>query len=91
MDTHEAVKIGDFKKYSEAIKVAGPEFDRHVPRRGGPRSGGRIGFLEDVKMLFHQCGNSRWGPPLVDEAWHRPSARASRERNGRTCTTSSWR
>ena len=42
VDTHEAVKIGDLEKNSEAIKVAGSKFDRHVPRRGGPRRGGRI-------------------------------------------------
>ena len=36
MDNHEAVKIGDLEKNSEAIKVVGPNFDRereHFPWR----------------------------------------------------------
>ena len=37
-DNHEAIKIEDLEKNSEAIKV-GPNFDRNVPRCGPGRRG----------------------------------------------------
>ena len=42
VDNHEAVKIGDLVKNSEAIKVVGLNFDRNASRRSDLGSGGRI-------------------------------------------------
>ena len=44
MDKHEAVKIGDLEKNSEAIKVVRPKFNkRDLPERLHPGRGGRVG------------------------------------------------
>ena len=61
VDNHEAVKIGDLEIYSEAIKVVGPDVDRHFPRRGGPGRGGRIGTSKRRRRcsaLLHQHRHS---------------------------------
>ena len=71
------MKIGDLEKKSEAIKVAGPNFDRQFPRRGGPMRAGREAVVregadeptlrrEDEGMLRtqqqpHKCGGWQLG------------------------------
>ena len=42
MDNHEAVRIGELEKTSDAIQVVEPDVDRTVPRRGGRGRGERI-------------------------------------------------
>ena len=94
VDSHEAVKIGDPEKNSEAIKVVGPNFDRENISRGGPN----WHFVEVSKVLSAPSSTPpKWRPTDGDHRWTRTgtqfvksSTKASRERNGRTCTTSAW-
>ena len=95
VDNHEAVKIGDLEKNSEAIKVVGPNFDRENIFRGGPN----WHFVEVKKVLSAPSSTPpKRRPTDGDHRWTRTgtqfvksSTKASRERNGRTCTTSAWK
>ena len=76
VDNHEAEKIGDLEKNSEAIKVVGPNFDREMfpdaavrevvddlTRRRGEECVPHL-FINTIHV------SRSWEPPLVDEDWH---------------------
>ena len=99
VDNHEAVEIGDLEKTQESRLVLKPKFTTDfaevVVREGADELTVR---REDEGMLRSvidttNVGDSRVGPLLVDEDWRAvcQSTKASRDRDGRTCATSTWR
>ena len=88
VDNHEAVNIGDFEKNLSAIKVVGPDFSKEIFPDAAVWEGvdewtlrrGEEGFLRSFSNTPNRGGQQM-----------RTTASGRKERNGRTCTTSSWR
>ena len=76
MDDHQAAKIGDLEKTKEAHLVVQPKFTADFPeavvREGAAELTLRRGEEGMLRTLIgtSNVGDSRWGPPLVDEDWH---------------------
>ena len=77
VNNHEAVKVGDLEKNSEAIKAVGADLHRERFSDGAVRAEvhemtfrkGEEGTPRSFIDIAHvQVG--RWRPPLVDEDWH---------------------
>ena len=77
VENHEAVKIGDLEKNSEAIKVVKPKYSKEIFQNAAIREGvdeltlreGEGGTLRSF-INAATVGGSRWRLPLVDEDWH---------------------
>ena len=101
VDNHEAVKIGDLQKHSEAIKVIKHKFNKEIYQNAAVREGvGELTLREGEEATLRSIITPlMWGPADGDHRlWKKigvsfaePSTRVSRERNGRSCTASSWR
>ena len=76
-DNHEAIKIGDLERVRESLPVVKPNFTADFPcavvREGGA---GELALRREEEGMLRtfvdttDVGDSRWGPPLVDEDWH---------------------
>ena len=101
VENHEAVKIGDLEKNSEAIKVVKPKSSKEIFQNAAIREGvdeltlreGEGGtlrsFINAATVGAADGGHRLW--TKIGMPFAKPSTRASRERNGRFCTSSSWR
>ena len=74
VDNHETVKIGYLEKNSEAIRVVRPKYNKETYqiREGVSESTFREGEEGTLRSFINTAcvGDSRRGPPLVDEDWH---------------------
>ena len=96
---HETGKIGDWEKTLESIPVVKSKFSEDVPEAVVREGADELMLRREEEGVLRtlidttNVGDIGRKPPLVDETgvqFVRAFTKASRERNGRTCTASTW-
>ena len=93
----EAVKIGDLEKTQELLRVVKPMFTGDFPGAVVREGVDELTLRREETGMLRTCidttdvGGRSWGPPLVGMPFVRLPTEESRDRNGRTCTTSTLR
>ena len=76
VDNREAVKVGDSEKNMESRPVAKPKFTTDFPEALVQEGADELTLRPEEEGMLRtfidttEVGDSRWGPPLVDEDWH---------------------
>ena len=92
VDNHEAEKTANLERNSEAIKVVGPGFDREMLPDAAVRKGvDECTFGRCEKGMLRSFIDTTSVAVDGGSQFAKPSTRASRERNGRSCVMSSWK